>query len=182
VPATGGQRKAAPATERGYPKPGDCTLDAFPFLPHAQAMVPPQLKPFTSESARAAARKRWDAPKPLPPPQPIAPVERDAWLHDRLLRVRLILERMDAMAAKVMDAQELSWLATAAARWSEQEFDLAGRPKPGNRRPGPERAGPKAGVFWGQPMSAPTAPPPAPEPGQDAPVRFPESPTGEAMG
>jgi hypothetical protein len=94
-------------------------------------------------------------------PQTVAPVvATDDYVSKRLARVRAIQDRIDAKALVEDDPQALSWLATAAARWSEQEFDLAGRPKPGNRRPGPERSA-KAGVFWGtsapvqQPQEAP---------------------------
>ena len=87
----------------------------------------------------------------------------DSFTLERLARVRAILERLDRMAARGKDAQELAWLATASARWSEQEFDLSGRPKPGHRRPGPERA-PRGGVFWGAGRPAP-APSNDPGPG-----------------
>jgi hypothetical protein len=89
------------------------------------------------------------------PPQPA-----DDWRNGRLARVRGILERIDAKAKAEDDPQASSWWATAAARWSEQEFDLADRPKPGQRRPGPERAA-RTGVFWG-PGKFAAAPAPKP--------------------
>jgi len=77
------------------------------------------------------------------------------------------------------DPQRLDRLAAASMRLSDQEFALSNRPKPGNRRPGPER-GPKSqgGAFWGSNPAQQTASPPAPvqpevptpeEPGQDSP-------------
>jgi len=94
--------------------------------------------------------------QPLPPADPPAPT--DDYVAHRLVRVRGILSLIDAKAEAENDPQASSWWATAAARWSEQEFDLAGRPKPGNRRPGPERGAKAGGVFWGAPRPS-TAPP-----------------------
>lgn len=77
------------------------------------------------------------------------------------------------------DPQRLDRLAAASMRLSDQEFALSNRPKPGNRRPGPER-GPKSqsGAFWGSNPAQQTASPPAQaqpevptpeEPSQDSP-------------
>ena len=113
-------------------------------------------------------------PQTKPPQEPIA----DDFTNQRLLRVRLQLERIDAMIATEDDPQRLDRLAAASMRLSDQEFALSNRPKPGNRRPGPER-GPKAqsGAFWGSnPAQQTASPPPAPaqpdtpeEPSQDSP-------------
>ena len=142
--------------------------------------VPPQLKPFTSEAARIASRKRWDTPKP-PQPEPLPKAfasDQDAFLTARLLRVRRQLERIDAMIATEDDPQRLDRLAAASMRLSDQEFALSNRPKPGNRRPGPERGNKsQAGAFWGSnPAQQTPASPPTPaqpetpeEPSQDSP-------------
>jgi hypothetical protein len=121
---------------------------------------------FTRENAAAmghlGAMARWKAP--VADPQPvIAPPLPDGFQAERLMRVRAILSRIDSKAEAEDDPQASSWWATAAARWSEQEFDLADRPKPGQRRPGPEKSA-RVGVFWGGGKPAPVQPTPAPEP------------------
>jgi hypothetical protein len=123
---------------------------------------------FTAQNAarmgHLGAIARWKAP--VADPQPvIAPPLPDDFQAERLMRVRAILSRIDQKAEHETDPQASSWWATAAARWSEQEFDLAGRPKPGQRRPGPERAA-RTGVFWGGPAVAPA--PTLPEPPKPA--------------
>ena len=93
---------------------------------------------------------------------PFATPEADTYRVSRLARVRGILGRIDGFAEREKDPQALSWLATAAGTWSEQEFDLADRPRPGNRRPGPDRSSPgKSGVFWGSSAPVMAAPSPA---------------------
>jgi len=64
----------------------------------------------------------------------------DIYKNQRLARVRKQLERIDAMIEKERDPQKLDRLASAQARLSVQEFALAGRPMPGSRRPGREKA------------------------------------------
>ena len=59
------------------------------------------------------------------------------------------------------DGQRIDRRAAASMRLNDQEFALAGRPKPGQRRPGPQRA-PRPGVFWGG--AARPAPPDDPGP------------------
>ena len=108
------------------------------------------------KAEREATETERSANLALAPLQTGAPAG-DGFTVKRLARVRAILERLDRMAARVKDAQELAWLATASARLSDQEFDLSGRPKPGHRRPGPERA-PRVGVFWGAGRPAPAPP------------------------
>ena len=116
-------------------------------------------------------------PQTKPPQEPIA----DDFTNQRLLRVRLQLERIDAMIATEDDPQRLDRLAAASMRLSDQEFALSNRPKPGNRRPGPERgAKGGGGVFWGanpaQGSAQSSSQPPAPaqpetpeEPSHDSP-------------
>ena len=154
-------------------------------MPHAH------LQPFTAESARAAARKRWDAPRPIPPqPQvalpalPIAQDDASDFLNARLACVRAQLKLLDkAIQAELTgeepDGQRVDRLAAASMRLSDQEFALSNRPKPGNRRPGPERGNKsQAGAFWGSNPAQQAASPPTPaqpetpaseEPSQDSP-------------
>jgi hypothetical protein len=139
------------------------------------------LKPFTSESARIAARKRWDAPPPPPPERAIAQDAED-FLAARLLCVRAQLKLLDAaiqseLTSKEPDGQRVDRLAAASMRLSDQEFALSNRPKPGNRRPGPER-GPKSqsGSFWGSnPVQQSPSPPAPAQP--EVPTPTPEEPT-----
>jgi hypothetical protein len=82
------------------------------------------------------------------------------------MRVREQLDLVDdairaELAKREPDGQRVDRLAAASMRLSDQEFALAGRPKPGQRRPGPERAA-RASVFWGGPAVAPA--PTLPEP------------------
>jgi hypothetical protein len=88
------------------------------------------LKPFTSESARAAAlkgvairRKRKEEKiraqaeenqQRLEDAQTTLPA--DSYLAKRLARVREQLDRLDAMMLDERDPQKLSWLATCTAK------------------------------------------------------------------
>jgi len=56
----------------------------------------------------------------------------------RLKRVREQLDRIDGMIANETAPQALERLARTLRELSDQEFALSGRPKPGNRRPGPD--------------------------------------------
>lgn len=67
------------------------------------------------------------------------------YTRTRAERVRLQLDRVDAMMLVESDPQKLDRLASAQARLSEQERILAGRPLPGSYRPMPERTSRKAG-------------------------------------
>lgn len=100
---------------------------------------------FTRENAAEMARRanqvRWH-PEPEPQPTVIQPAiaeqSRDMFTEERLARVREMIDKLDKMLLDEDDPQALSWLATASSRLADQEFDYAGRPKPGNRRPPPE--------------------------------------------
>lgn len=105
---------------------------------------------FTRENAREmAARgnaKRWSQPEPEPQPPAITPASREAVADNldefataRLARVRAQLVRLDAMMDREADPKRFKELAEASARLSDQEGWLANRPKPGSRRPAPER-------------------------------------------
>lgn len=72
----------------------------------------------------------------------------DDYLKDRLACVREQLARIDARMLRCGNAQEMAWLASASQRLSDQEFALAGRPKPGNLKP-------RAGAARLRPMSGP---------------------------
>jgi hypothetical protein len=64
---------------------------------------------------------------------------RDTYAAMRLARVRDQLNRIDQMMQSEKDPQKLDRLAAASMRLSDQEFALAGRPKPGNCKPAPAR-------------------------------------------
>jgi hypothetical protein len=107
---------------------------------------------FTRENAPEMARRsnavqaqrrreRLTAAPFAPAPHP-AMQEGDSYVALRLVRVRAQLDRIDRMIQEEKDPQKLDRLAAASMRLSDQEFALAGRPKPGNRRP-PTRADPR---------------------------------------
>lgn len=77
------------------------------------------------------------------------PEEASVYVSKRLVRVRLQLDRIDAMVLKEKDAQKLDRLASAQARLADQERKLAGRPDPGSYRPTqkPERSKPSLGPL-----------------------------------
>ena len=131
---------------------------------------------FTSQNARemaarsVAARKAAQADRaanPASAPLPAQPTADDGYKATRLTRVRGYLDLLDERLRTVVprgDPKVIRDLAMASQYLSEQEFALAGRPKPGNRRPAPERkhqawAEPSLGsgtAFWpaGEPVSA----------------------------
>lgn len=63
----------------------------------------------------------------------------DAYVAERLARVRRQLDRIDELMLTEAAPPALDRLAAAQARVSEQERILAGRPLPGAHRPGPQR-------------------------------------------
>jgi hypothetical protein len=100
----------------------------------------------------------------------------------RLARVREQLNRIDRMIATETDPQKLDRLAAATMRLSDQEFALAGRPKPGNRKPAPElrREQVRPSPVPMVPRS-PASPLPAPPSAMDDPAEDdPEPPTRRA--
>ena len=88
---------------------------------------------------RERAAKRAEAAETVQEPE-----QQADYIAARLARVCAQLDRIDGMMMKESDPQKLDRLAAAQARLSDQEFKLAGRPYPGNRRPGKERSGPAA--------------------------------------
>ena len=98
----------------------------------------------------ALARRRNGAtlPQIAPPQEPqdsaTAPARAgDAFLRERLKRVRAQLDRIDAMLATETDVAKLDRLAAASSRLEEQERRLSDRSLPAVRRvsPPPARAG-----------------------------------------
>lgn len=64
----------------------------------------------------------------------------DDFRVQRLARVREQLAKLDAQMAQEDDPQRLDRLASAQAKLSVQEFNLAGRPLPGSHRPAASRS------------------------------------------
>jgi hypothetical protein len=148
-------------------------------LPPLDFQPPTRYRPimplFTRENAREMAARgnkaRWTRP-PIPEtdPEPVAmpnPVA-DPFIARRLMRVRAQLDLIDAAIQQEAskgkpDGQRLDRLAAASFKLNDQEFALAGRPKPGQRRPGPDRKqGPWVEIA-AQPLQvAPPASAPAP--------------------
>lgn len=94
---------------------------------------------FTTANAREMARRAVEArrlkrlaPPPVPPPVPA-----ELFALDALNRVRDHLRKVDNMLQAEQDPLSVERLARARLALCEQEFALAGRPKPGQRRPGP---------------------------------------------
>ena len=93
-------------------------------------------------------------------------------MRARLERVRLQLDRIDAMMLVEVEPALLDRLASAQARLSEQERILAGRPLPGSRKPAPDRADRRQGravVMLDEPAQSVTpllhdSSPPSPTP------------------
>lgn len=109
--------------------------------------VPPQLTPFTNETASKAIAKRWNAhrerqliPQPEVKPQKVNSLP-DNYLALRLVRVRAQLDLVDAaiVGSVAKDSKRLKELTDAQARLEEQERRLSNRPLPGSRKPAPER-------------------------------------------
>ena len=67
----------------------------------------------------------------------------DGYLSKRLMRVRKQVDKLDGMIEEETDPQKLDRLASALARLSEIERQLANRPLPGSFKPTAIRA-PKA--------------------------------------
>jgi len=101
---------------------------------------------FTAETAKIAAAKSWSAESarfqsPQEPTQPaLPPLQADNYTVQKLVRVRVQLARLDDLLDSEDDPAKLDRLASAIARLSELERQLAGRPLPGSYRPMPERS------------------------------------------
>ncbi len=111
-------------------------------------------------SARSAQlrRERMLEPQsfapPIPPGDPAPP---QSYALEALSRVRAHLDRIDGLLNIARDPIKVERLARARLALCEQEFALAGRPKPGQRRPGPA-------PEPGQVPARPPAPVPRPRP------------------
>jgi hypothetical protein len=102
---------------------------------------------FNSIRARIAAEKAHEARRmnKLAQSQTAAAIQAQPLILDdyqlrRLTRVRQQLDMLDAairaeLAKPEPDGQRLNWLCAAQERLSEQERELAGRPKTGSLRP-----------------------------------------------
>ena len=112
---------------------------------------------FSKENARQFSaighKKRWDAyreakatgqlpikgSKAQKPPEPVAqailPEDADKYPACRIGRVRMQLDRFDAMLLVELDPQKIDRLASATAKLAEQERILRGCPLPGSHRP-----------------------------------------------
>ena len=102
---------------------------------------------FTSENAaemgarsQALRKQRLEELRLAANPVPL-PAD-NSYSERRLSRVRNQIESLSDMLDKEDDAQKLDRLASAIARLSEIERQLAGRPLPGSRRPREEPADP----------------------------------------
>jgi hypothetical protein len=103
---------------------------------------------FTRETARdmasrsnAIQRERRREGQNLAPLSPPATGDHDAYVTARLTRVREHLDSLDKQLTKAVsrgDAKLIRDLAMASQYLNDQEFALAGRPKPGQRRHPPE--------------------------------------------
>lgn len=83
----------------------------------------------------------------------------------RLTRVREQLDRIDSLISKETNPQNLERLARASTQLCDQEFALAGRPKPGNRRPAVEQTRPLLPPMPIPPtLAKPAIQPPLPKP------------------
>jgi hypothetical protein len=91
--------------------------------------------------------------RPVTPPTPTPPnghqphppeVEDDGYVTERLTRVRAQLDKLDGtisleLKKKRPDGQRLNWLAQAQERLSDQERELAGRPRLSTVKPAARR-------------------------------------------
>src|ERR1035437_908443 len=137
----------APPSHRYIPAMPDL-LEQPPATPKAKRGF------FTAENARAYALKSHAADSArCRPTEPTAnaddpaviPADRDySFTERRLMRVRMQLEKLDALAAVARNSKRLKELADATTRLSEQERILAGRPLPGSRRPASDRGNARA--------------------------------------
>jgi hypothetical protein len=129
---------------------------------------------FTRDNAREMARRgnlaRWSpenrahnlpqpvlpqaqAPAILPAPLPRVAetvIARDDFAEKRLARVRKQLARVDDELEKcsLSDSKRVKELGELQKRLSDQEFALANRPFPGNRKPRAEPTKPKRESAW----------------------------------
>lgn len=62
------------------------------------------------------------------------------YITKRIARARAQIERLEDLALTLTDALDIERTARAVASWSELERVLSGRPLPGSRRPGKDRA------------------------------------------
>ncbi len=134
-----------------------------------------------SAIARTAIREEPGSEPATPQPTPLTSLLAEDFLARRLLRVRAQLDALDAEIEAEFkkpepDGQRIDRLAAASMRLNDQEFALAGRPKPGQRRPGPDR---KAGP-WVEVQAAPMLPAPA-APAPETPACGPDTPTGSGL-
>jgi hypothetical protein len=86
-----------------------------------------------------ARRQRLSMRTDLPAYSESIPQHCDDYVGQRLLRVRVLLNRIDEMMSKEEDPQKIDRLGSAQARLAEQERILFGRPLPGSKRPANER-------------------------------------------
>jgi hypothetical protein len=86
------------------------------------------------------ARRQREAVRRMPPQPPQATAQLADYVGERLVRVRVQLDRLDKLMMTESDPQKLDRLASAQARLSEQERILDGRPLPGSRRPGKQKS------------------------------------------
>ena len=89
------------------------------------------------------------------------------YIESRLRRVRLQLDKVDAMLLEERDPQKLDRLASASARLSEQERQLSNRPMPGSLKPSAKQ--PRV-----TPQAEPTPIAPQPVASDDPPATTPE--------
>lgn len=95
-------------------------------------------------------------------PQPTETVQ--DYTSIRLTRVRLQLDRLDAMAAEETDTKRLKELADATSRLQEQERQLAGRPLPGTLKPSTRAVAQRPAISATYPVAQPVVvDPPKPE-------------------
>lgn len=126
-------------------------------LPPEPALTEPtetHIVRWNPETAKLAALKSIEtrrAKKLAPKPDQLKPV-RDPYIIARLESVRTRMKQFDDLMAKeclkgsddesldMPDAQRLDRLASAWSKLAEQERILDGRPLPGSRKPGVEKA------------------------------------------
>jgi len=123
--------------------------------------------PWTSETARKAAalsalsrqarRQRLEALEATLPRAAFNEGSADEWARERLACVRRQLRKADSLFERTTDAHDLGRLVSAICRLSEVERKLAGRPLPGSRRPGRERARPAMPIA--EPLGVADSPP-----------------------
>lgn len=161
-----------------YPMVGEnCPpLDSrsFPAYPRSVPLFSRQNAADMQRRSVQARKARHLAPPEPPQPPPTPDPFADDFTSQRLTRVRKQLERIDSMIETETDPQKLDRLAAASMRLSDQEFALANRPKPGNRRPGPERVRRGAGLEL-LPLPSPVVQP-APVQVQPAPAPIEQQP------